>query len=123
MNQIKRGLNPAYGIAVFVIIEIIFLFVFALQVGTVAHKTFVGFFQQLVLFGCQMFVGTVLVDGKPLKEYRGICRLIENPREAERMGENARKIGAAANGQAVFEQWRDYIRTLTGDTEQKGTEK
>ena len=53
----------------------------------------------------------------------GICRLIENPREAERMGENARKIGAAANGQAVFEQWRDYIRTLTGDTEQKGTEK
>lgn len=53
----------------------------------------------------------------------GICRLIENPREAERMGENARKIGAAANGQAVFEQWRDYIRMLTGDTEQKGTEK
>ena len=29
MNQIKRRLNPAYGIAVFVIIEIIFLFVFA----------------------------------------------------------------------------------------------
>jgi glycosyltransferase involved in cell wall biosynthesis len=44
----------------------------------------------------------------------GICRLIENPEEAERLGENARKIAEIANGQAVFEQWRDYIETLIG---------
>ena len=44
----------------------------------------------------------------------GICRLIENPDEAERMGENARKIAETANGQAIFEQWKDYIETLTG---------
>ena len=44
----------------------------------------------------------------------GICRLIENPEEAGRLGENARKIAEIANGRAVFEQWRDYIETLTG---------
>ena len=43
-----------------------------------------------------------------------ICRLIENPKEAERLGENARKIAEIANGQAVFEQRRDYIETLIG---------
>ena len=44
----------------------------------------------------------------------GICRLIEHPEEAERLGENARGIAKIANGQAVFEQWRDYIESLTG---------
>ena len=37
------------------------------------------------------------------------------PDEAERMGENARKIAETANGQAIFEQWKDYIETLTGE--------
>ena len=66
---------------------------------------------------------TVMQDGYngllvPIKDEdamaEGICRLIENPQEAERMGENARKIAEIANGQAVFEQWRDYIETLIG---------
>ena len=42
----------------------------------------------------------------------GINRLIENPELAERLGERARKIADKANGQAVFEQWRDYIELL-----------
>ena len=66
---------------------------------------------------------TVMQDGYngllvPVKDEdamaAGICRLIENPEEAERLGENARKIAEIANGQAVFEQWRDYIETLIG---------
>ena len=66
---------------------------------------------------------TVMQDGYngllvPIKDEdamaAGICRLIENPEEAERLGENARKIAEIANGQAVFEQWRDYIETLIG---------
>ena len=66
---------------------------------------------------------TVMQDGYngllvPIKDEdamaAGICRLIENPDEAERMGENARKIAETANGQAIFEQWKDYIETLTG---------
>lgn len=44
----------------------------------------------------------------------GICYLIENPEEAERMGENARKIADIANGQAVYEEWRDYIEEVCG---------
>ena len=67
---------------------------------------------------------TVMQDGYngllvPIKDEdamaAGICRLIENPDEAERMGENARKIAETANGQAIFEQWKDYIETLTGE--------
>lgn len=42
-----------------------------------------------------------------------ICWLIEHPEEAERMGDNARKVAEIANGQAIFEQWRDYIDELT----------
>lgn len=44
----------------------------------------------------------------------GICRLIEDPALAERLGENARKIADIANGKAIFEQWRDYIEELCG---------
>ncbi len=64
---------------------------------------------------------TVMQDGYngllvPIKDEdamaAGICRLIENPEEAERLGENARKIAEIANGQAVFEQWRDYIENF-----------
>lgn len=42
----------------------------------------------------------------------GICRLIENPALAERLGRNARKIAERANGKAIFEQWRDYMEEL-----------
>ena len=42
----------------------------------------------------------------------GINRLIEDPELAERLGAEARKIADRANGQAVFEQWRDYIEEI-----------
>lgn len=42
----------------------------------------------------------------------GINRLIEDPELAERLGARAREIAGKANGQAVFEQWRDYIEQL-----------
>ena len=44
----------------------------------------------------------------------GINRLIEKPELAERLGMEARKIVDKANGQAVYEQWRDYIEQLCG---------
>ena len=50
----------------------------------------------------------------------GICRLIENPEEAKRLGENARRIAETANGQAVFEQWKDYIEALIGSRKRQG---
>ena len=58
------------------------------------------------------------VDGLliPIKDEQalvdGIMRLIENPELAERLGKQARKIADRANGQTVFEQWRDYIEEL-----------
>lgn len=42
----------------------------------------------------------------------GINRLIEDTVLAERLGTEARKIADKANGQAVFEQWRDYIEEV-----------
>ena len=41
-----------------------------------------------------------------------INRLIEDRQLAERLGENARKIGEIANGNAIFEQWRNYLEAL-----------
>lgn len=58
------------------------------------------------------------VDGLliPIKDQKaledGINRLIENPDFAEKLGMEARKIAERANGEAVFEQWRDYIEEL-----------
>ena len=58
------------------------------------------------------------IDGLliPIKDEQalvdGINRLIENPELANRLGRQARKIAEKANGQAVFEQWRDYIEEL-----------
>ncbi|MCH5261487.1 MAG: glycosyltransferase [Lachnospiraceae bacterium] len=58
------------------------------------------------------------VDGLliPIKDEQalvdGINRLIENPELANRLGGQAREIAKRANGQAVFEQWRDYIEEL-----------
>lgn len=52
-------------------------------------------------------------DEKALED--GINRLIENPGLAEKLGMEARKIAERANGEAVFEQWRDYIEELCGE--------
>lgn len=54
----------------------------------------------------------------PIKDERalidGMNQLIENSDLAERLGAEARKIADKANGQAVYEQWRDYIEELCG---------
>lgn len=42
----------------------------------------------------------------------GMNRLIEDPELAKRLGAEARKIADKANGDAVYEQWRDYIEEL-----------
>ncbi len=52
-------------------------------------------------------------DQKAMEE--GINRLIEDRKLAERLGKEARKIAGIANGEAVFEQWREYIEQLCGD--------
>ncbi len=66
---------------------------------------------------------TVMTDGVdglliPIKDEKalvdGMNRLIENPDLAEKLGREARKIAQRANGEAVFEQWRDYIEELCG---------
>lgn len=49
-------------------------------------------------------------DQKAMEE--GINRLIEDRELAERLGREARKIADIANGEAVFEQWREYIEQL-----------
>ncbi len=67
---------------------------------------------------------TIMTDGVdglliPIKDEKalvdGINRLIENPGLAEKLGREARKIAQRANGEAVFEQWRDYIEELCGE--------
>lgn len=61
---------------------------------------------------------TLITDGVdgllvPIKDQKaledGINRLIEDPALAQSLGLQARKIAERANGQAVFEQWRDYL--------------
>lgn len=58
------------------------------------------------------------VDGLliPIKDEKALTdainRLIEDPELAKRLGAEARKIADKANGQAVYEQWRDYIEEL-----------
>ena len=52
-------------------------------------------------------------DQKALED--GINRLIEDRELAERLGRQARKIAKTANGDAVYEQWRDYIEELCGN--------
>ncbi|NLL78173.1 MAG: glycosyltransferase family 4 protein [Clostridiales bacterium] len=53
-------------------------------------------------------------DQKALEE--GINKLIENPEYAEKLGDNARKIGEIANSKAIFEQWRNYIEEICSKT-------
>lgn len=43
-----------------------------------------------------------------------IVQMINNPDEAERMGQNARKIGEQAQETVVFAAWRDYIEERLG---------
>ncbi len=52
-------------------------------------------------------------DQKAMEE--GINRLIEDRELAGRLGKNARKLSDRANGQAIFEQWREYIEELCRD--------
>lgn len=58
------------------------------------------------------------VDGLliPIKDQKaledGMNRLIEDRALAERLGREARKIAEKANGEAVYEMWRDYIEEL-----------
>ena len=42
----------------------------------------------------------------------GINRLIEEPEFAQKLGMEARKIADRANGQTIFEQWRDYMEEI-----------
>lgn len=49
-------------------------------------------------------------DQKALED--GINYLIENPDIAEEYGRKAREIAKRANGEAVFEQWKEYIEEL-----------
>ncbi|MCH5248418.1 MAG: glycosyltransferase [Lachnospiraceae bacterium] len=52
----------------------------------------------------------------PIKDQRaledGINFLIENPEIAEEYGRKAREIASRANGDAIFEQWKEYIEEL-----------
>lgn len=48
-----------------------------------------------------------VMDPKALAD--GICRLIEDPELAHRLGNEARKIKDRANGVIVYEQWRDFL--------------
>lgn len=51
-----------------------------------------------------------IMDQKALEN--GMNRLIEDRPFAEKLGREARKIADKANGEAVYEQWRDYIEEL-----------
>lgn len=64
---------------------------------------------------------TLIRDGEngllvPIKDAdamaAGILRLIEDRELAERLGDNARKIGEEANTEAICRQWKAYIEEL-----------
>lgn len=64
---------------------------------------------------------TLIRDGEngllvPIKDAdamgTGMLRLIEDRELAERLGDNARKIGEAANTEAICRQWKAYIEEL-----------
>lgn len=66
---------------------------------------------------------TIMTDGVdglliPIKNEEALveamCRLIEDPDLAERLGEEARNISEKAGGQIVISQWRDYIHEQIG---------
>ena len=41
-----------------------------------------------------------------------LCRLVENPTFAAKLGDNARKIADKITGSAITEQWRNYIQDV-----------
>lgn len=64
---------------------------------------------------------TVMTDGVdgilvPVKDEDAyadaLCRLIENPEMAKQMGENAGKIATLIKGDAIIEQWKEYILSV-----------
>ena len=64
---------------------------------------------------------TLIRDGEngllvPIKDAdamaAGILRLIEDRELAERLGDNARRIGEEANTEAICRQWKEYIEEL-----------
>ncbi|MBD5478472.1 MAG: glycosyltransferase family 4 protein [Lachnospiraceae bacterium] len=64
---------------------------------------------------------TLIRDGEngllvPIKDAdamaAGILRLIEDRELAERLGDNARRIGEGANTEAICRQWKEYIEEL-----------
>lgn len=66
---------------------------------------------------------TLIRDGEngllvPIKDAdamaAGILRLIEDRDLAERLGDNARRIGEEANTEAICRQWKEYIEELCG---------
>lgn len=44
----------------------------------------------------------------------GICRLIEDPLFAEKLGNEARKITDRANGETIYRQWHDFLSERIG---------
>lgn len=44
---------------------------------------------------------------------KAMCRLIEDPEYAGRLGDQARKISEKINKQAIIKQWGDYIHEIT----------
>ena len=52
-------------------------------------------------------------DEKALAD--GICRLIEDPELAKRLGENAAKLVERVKDTAITGQWRDYIKQVIGE--------
>lgn len=64
---------------------------------------------------------TIMKDGEnglliPIKNQealeKAMCTMIENPDMAERLGNQARKLGEIANSHAIFLQWKDYVNEL-----------
>ncbi len=56
--------------------------------------------------------GILVPIKNPQEMAKGICYMIEHPAEAEAMADEAGKIAEIANGNAVYEQWKDYIQTI-----------
>ncbi|MDD2970529.1 MAG: glycosyltransferase [Lachnospiraceae bacterium] len=44
-----------------------------------------------------------------------MCRLIEEPEFAEKLGDQARKLGEIANAHGIYVQWKDYVETIIAD--------
>lgn len=45
---------------------------------------------------------------------QAICRLIENPQVAQKMGERAAEIANKASSEKIFEEWETYLQNICG---------